>query len=66
MTYWIAAGGWNYEGFDDPVGVYSTKEKAIEALARAYKGYDFRTVWPCELDQEVGRAESVRPEKEKD
>lgn len=59
MTVYVVCGGWSYEGWDKPVGVYSTKEKAEAARVDTYKRYrrhDFVDVFECELDVSTGIA----------
>ena len=50
---WIVMGGWQFEGYDEPVGVYSTKERAEEVAALVKeKAYDKVTVFERELEAE--------------
>jgi hypothetical protein len=58
MKLYALIGGWSYEGHDDPVGIFSSKEKAEEAKAVAYKRYDSLEIFEYELD--------VVPEHQKD
>lgn len=58
MKLFALIGGWDYEGYDDPVGIFSTKEKAEEAKSVAYKSYDHLEIFEYDLD--------VVPEGQKD
>lgn len=51
-TVYAVIGGWNYEGYDDPAGIYSTPEKAQAALKRAEqsKYYDFVSIDEYTID----------------
>lgn len=49
MKVWVAIGGWNYEGFSKPMGIFSTQEKAKE-VADASKGYGYVEVIEYEID----------------
>ena len=57
MKLYVLIGGWDYEGYDNPVGVYSAKEKAESAKGIAYKHYDSIDVLEYELDASTGDEE---------
>ena len=44
MKVYIVIGGWNYEGYGEPNGVFSTKEKAEECLKFVKKRYDYAEI----------------------
>lgn len=52
MKIWVAIGGWHYEGNDDPIGVYSSEDRALSAIAASPLSYDTRKALPFELDAE--------------
>lgn len=58
MKLYALIGGWDYEGHDEPVGIYSTKEKAEAAKAVAYKSYDELDIYEYELDVHGDNAET--------
>ena len=41
---YVAIGGWNYEGHDTPIGVYSTKKLAELAIKHTCVSYSFKFV----------------------
>lgn len=43
-------GGWDYEGYSEPVGIYSSEKKAEAAKKDAYNGYDSLEIFEYELD----------------
>lgn len=47
---YVVIGGWDYEGYNEPDGVYSTRKKAELALKNAYKGYDKVEIMAYEID----------------
>ena len=51
MKLWVLIGGWDYEGYDKPAGVFSSKEAAESAKASAYKGYDDLDIFEYNLDE---------------
>jgi hypothetical protein len=56
MKVWVVLGSWDYEGNDDPLGVYSSKERA-EAVAEAermhpHQRYNCVDVEEYTLDEE--------------
>lgn len=53
MKVWIAVGGFSYEGWDKPIGAYSTEELARQALACGYSRYDDREVFCYEIDDPI-------------
>lgn len=57
MKLYALIGGWNYEGNDEPVGIYSTKKLAEDARSVAYKSYDCLDVYEYELDVHGPNAE---------
>lgn len=57
MKLFAVVGGWNYEGYDTPVGIYSSREKAEVALKEVKAGYDERGIVEYELD---GPPETLR------
>ena len=50
MKVWLVIGGWDYEGYAMPEGVFSTEELAKEALARV-RGYDDKEIVEYEIDK---------------
>ncbi len=50
MRVWVAVGWWDYDGYDEPIGVFSTEELARDALAKNATNYDGKGVYECELD----------------
>lgn len=50
MKLYALIGGFSYEGYDDPVGIFSSLEKAEEARKIAYDGYDTLKIHEYELD----------------
>lgn len=46
----VLIGGWSYEGYSEPDGIYSTKEKAEAAKKDAYDGYDSLDIMEYEID----------------
>jgi hypothetical protein len=52
MKVFVAIGGYAYEGYAAPIGVYSTKELAEEAIKKASRGYDDREIFEYEIDDE--------------
>ena len=59
MKVWIVIGGWEYEGYAEPSGVFSSKEKAnlFVASDKCYNGYDEIKVLEYEVDEERHWAE---------
>lgn len=51
MKVFVAIGGWAYEGYATPIGVYTTEALAKEAIAAAYQGYDDTEICEYELDK---------------
>lgn len=51
MKVYALIGGWDYEGYSEPDGIFSTKELAEEAKKKVYQGYDFLEIHEFELDQ---------------
>lgn len=50
MKVWIAIGSWHYQGYHDPIGVYSTPELAQKALDLNTTSYDDREVMEYQID----------------
>lgn len=50
MKVYALIGGWDYEGNDEPVGIYSTREKAVEVKGKIRHGYDVLDVYEFEVD----------------
>jgi hypothetical protein len=50
-TVWLVIGSWDYEGSDEPEGVYSSKRLAERAMKRGYQGYDDKAIVPYKLDK---------------
>lgn len=50
MKVWLVLGGWSSDGYDKPVGVFRTRERAEAALKEAYDGYDVKEIIEYELD----------------
>ncbi len=49
MRVWVAIYGYDYEGYCEPIGVFTTEELAQEALKK--KGFgDNRDVFEYEID----------------
>lgn len=63
MKVYVLIGGWDYEGNDEPEGVYSTKEKAEEAKAHAYDGYSDIEILEYDIDDEPRWVKRCRPAK---
>lgn len=51
MKLFVVLGYWNYEGFDEPIGVFSSRGAAEECLKHAYNGYDGKEIREYDLDQ---------------
>jgi hypothetical protein len=52
MKVWLAAYGYDYEGPDNVVGIFSSEDKAIEAL-KEYETYgDWQNVSEWVLDEQ--------------
>ncbi len=52
-TVYVAITSFDYEGCDEPIGVFSTREKAIAALGPKEKYSPYRHVIPYEIDMPV-------------
>ncbi len=52
MKIYVAIGSWEYEGYSEPMGVFSTREAAEKQIANGYQGYDETKVMEYELDEE--------------
>lgn len=50
MKIYVALGGWAYEGWAAPLGVYSSPALARDALAKGYKSYGERKILEYDLD----------------
>lgn len=50
MRLFVVIGGWDYEGYGQPDGIYSTLEAAERAKSEAYRGYDSIEIIEYELD----------------
>ena len=51
MKIFVVCGFWDYEGYDEPIGVYSSIELAEKAISVAYKKYDEIVIEEYELDE---------------
>lgn len=51
MKVFVAIGYWDYEGNDDPIGIYSTEELAQQAISLGYYGYHKTIIIEYELDE---------------
>ncbi len=49
----VVIGSWDYEGYSEPCGVYSTRDKAHEAKehARAHRNFDDIDILEYDLDR---------------
>ena len=54
MKLYVVIRGWDYEGFDEPIGVFDDKELAEKAKI-SYKHYDFKEI--LEYDLNVNKKE---------
>jgi hypothetical protein len=54
----VVIGGWDYEGFSAPAGIYSTKEKAEAAKDHARANHSYDTLEILEYDLNIGEAEN--------
>ena len=50
MKLYVLIGGWNYEGFGEPDGVFLTKKKAEEEKKKL-RGYDFTRIYEYTIDE---------------
>ncbi len=59
MKVYVVVGGWDYEGYSEPTGVYSTKEKADAAKQHARSNHSYDNLEIMEYDLDIGEAEGA-------
>jgi hypothetical protein len=50
MKLYIVVGGWDWEGKDEPEGIFSTREKATAFAAIYDSGHDLVEIYEYDLD----------------
>lgn len=55
----VVIGGWNYEGWSAPMGIYSTREKADAAIAHARENHSYDDLDVLEYDIDIGELEKA-------
>lgn len=59
MKVYVVIVGWDYEGYSEPTGVYSTKEAADKAMEHARQEHTYDTLRTLEYELDKGEAEGA-------
>jgi hypothetical protein len=57
MKLYVVIGGWEYEGYSEPTGIYSTREKADAAVEHASVNHSYNDLDVLEYELDVGERE---------